>query len=144
MTPDDTVDLLTECATYDQRTVGETDVRAWYKAIGHLDRDDALAAVARHYGRTRERIMPADIAQLVREIRIERQARQPHESRALPGACEDDTDRRDRGKRGATLCRKVLASVGIGQPQDDQVLDPTNPARDAALRRARTERSTTA
>jgi len=69
MTPDETVDLLTVAAAFDQRTVGEGDAMAWHAVLGDLAFADAKQAVLGYYAETRERIMPADIRQRVREVR---------------------------------------------------------------------------
>ena len=49
MTPDETVDLLTVAAAFDQRTVGEGDAMAWYAVVGDLDFAEAKQAVIGHY-----------------------------------------------------------------------------------------------
>ena len=69
MTPDETVDLLTVAAAFDQRTVGEGDAMAWHAVLGDLSFTDAKQAVLGYYADTRERIMPADVRQRVRDIR---------------------------------------------------------------------------
>jgi hypothetical protein len=61
MTPEETGKLLGICAAYDRRTVGETDVIAWYRVVGDLPYSDCEAAVIAHYAAKREWIMPADI-----------------------------------------------------------------------------------
>lgn len=72
MTPDETVDLLTVAAAFDQRTVGEGDAMAWHAVLGDLIFADAKQAVIGHYTDTRERVMPADIRQRVKTIRANR------------------------------------------------------------------------
>lgn len=66
MTPADAARVLAKCATYDRRTIGVTDVGAWYEAIGDLDVESALWAVARWYGEHREWLMPSDVRDLAR------------------------------------------------------------------------------
>jgi hypothetical protein len=75
MTPEEVIDLLTTCAAFDRRTVGEADVVAWHSAVGDLDFPDAREAVVRHYRNTRDWIMPADVRKLVKEIREQRLTR---------------------------------------------------------------------
>lgn len=75
MTLDETIDLLTAAAAFDQRTVGQADAMAWHAAVGDLDFTDAQAAVIGHYRDTRERVMPADIRKRVKAIRADRLAR---------------------------------------------------------------------
>ena len=72
MTPDETVDLLTVAAAFDQRTVGEGDAIAWHAAVGDLGFGDSRAAVIAHYQETTERIMPAHVRRRVRDIRDRR------------------------------------------------------------------------
>jgi hypothetical protein len=112
MTPAEVVDVLAKCAAYDQRTVGSVDVMAWFDVIGDLDRDDALAAVTRHYRDTADRIMPAHVRQLARQIHADRRrVEQCHEVRALPGRFEDDITRDIRIRAGVAQCRDVLAAI---------------------------------
>lgn len=66
MTPEETGKLLGTCASYDRRTVGETDVIAWYRVLNDLPYTDCEAAVITHYTDSREWIMPADIRSRVR------------------------------------------------------------------------------
>ena len=72
MTDDETVDLLTVAAAFDQRTVGEGDAAAWHAVLGDLNFADAKQAVLGHYTDTRERVMPADIRSRVLAIRHRR------------------------------------------------------------------------
>ena len=72
MTPDETIDLLTVAAAFDQRTVGEGDAMAWHAVVGDLNFADAKQAVLGYYADTRERVMPADVRRRVREIRDRR------------------------------------------------------------------------
>lgn len=112
MTPEDVVDVLTKAAAFDQRTVGEADVLAWHEVLYRVDREDALAAVTRHYTDSRDRIMPADVVRLARVVKDERQrAIARHEVRALPSRFEDDVTRDIRVKEGVAQCRDVVAIV---------------------------------
>jgi hypothetical protein len=72
MTLDETIDLLTAAAAFDQRTVGQADAMAWHAAVGDLDFGDAQAAMIGHYRDTRDRVMPADIRKRVKAIRRDR------------------------------------------------------------------------
>lgn len=60
--------LLGIAAAYDQRTVGQADVAAWYEALHDLSAQRASEAVVEHYRHHRERIMPADVRRLAIEI----------------------------------------------------------------------------
>lgn len=99
MTPADIARVLAKAAAFDQRTVGEADILAWYDAIGDLDPTDALEAVSRHYRESTDRLMPAHIrriaAQLVRERhRIEREQRDRLAIEATASAAVPTQDRR--------------------------------------------------
>jgi hypothetical protein len=72
VTPDETVDLLTVAAAFDQRTVGEGDAMAWHAVLGDLEFPDARQAILGHYAESADRVMPAHIRQRVREARVQR------------------------------------------------------------------------
>jgi hypothetical protein len=73
MTPADAAELLTLCAAFDRRTVGEADARAWAAALNAVPLDDdARAAVARHYAETDRWITPAHVLQQRAKIRRDR------------------------------------------------------------------------
>ncbi|MFB6846234.1 hypothetical protein ACFCXS_15415 [Streptomyces sp. NPDC056373] len=73
MTPADAAELLTLCAAFDRRTVGEADARAWAAALNSVPLDDdARAAVARHYAETDRWITPAHVLQQRAKIRRDR------------------------------------------------------------------------
>lgn len=137
MTPAETTRVLAACASFDQRTVGEFDTMAWHKAIGNLDFTDAVEAVARYYTRTRQRIMPSDVVEGVREIRNERAQRAHHEILALPSRFEPDPERDQRIERGVREgVHELVARWSMpGEPTEAQ--DQTH---EAALHRARRER----
>jgi hypothetical protein len=69
MTPDETIDLLTMIATFDQRTVGEADVAAWHAIATETDWTWPLArrAVIEHHkrGGDRPRIKPGHITDAI-------------------------------------------------------------------------------
>ena len=90
MTPDETVDLLTVAAAFDQRTVGEGDAMAWYAVVGDLDFTEAKQAVIGHYTDSTDRIMPAHVRVRVKAARRDRLARElvtppPAELTEAPG-----------------------------------------------------------
>jgi hypothetical protein len=118
VTPEDIIDVLAKAAAFDNRTVGKADVLAWHEVIGDLDRDDALAAVARFYGAvTERRIMPGDVRTLAGEIQRERRRRP--EDVVAPGCYEPDEDAR----RKLTLSEDGRAALPItdGTEQDRSV-----------------------
>jgi hypothetical protein len=135
VTPAEMAEVLAACSAYDSRTVGIVDVAAWHKAIGHLDKADALEAVAQHYATSRDRIMPADVNEECRRIRNERASSQPHEIRSIPSRFELEEIRDPRARAGIAAC---IAAIRI--PQDELGDDPHS----VALARARRERTTPA
>jgi len=115
--PAEVAKLLAKCAAYDQRTVGEADVLAWHEILARVDLADAFEAVRRHYAESRERVMPADILRLSRQIREERN-RATAEPLALPSRFEVDEIRDQRLKAGLALVRSVLPQPEPGSPDD--------------------------
>jgi hypothetical protein len=68
----ETAQLLTLCAAFDSRTIGESDVMAWADVLSWVPYVDAEAAVKDHYARQAQRVMPADVIAGVRRIRRDR------------------------------------------------------------------------
>lgn len=66
MNRNDTIDVLTAIAAFDQRTVGDADVDAWHAVIYDLPREYALHAVAQHHRTTTDRCKAAHIVKLVK------------------------------------------------------------------------------
>lgn len=108
MTPADMAEVLAVIRVYDDRQVGVTDIAAWHAAVGHLDKDDAIKAVARHYAEHRERIMPADVSKGVREIRVERGRERRSDALALPSRWEIDEVRDARVRAGVAACLRAI------------------------------------
>jgi hypothetical protein len=112
MTPEDVIDVLAKAAAFDQRTVGQADILAWHEILQKLDRDDALAAVSRHYAESRERLMPADVLRHARSCREDRRGREKAAAPlALPSRYETDEERDLRLERGLAQCKTVLGPV---------------------------------
>ena len=61
MNKPEAANLLAVMQTYDQRTVGETDVIAWHSALGDLTFPECRDAVIAHYRQQTDRIMPAQV-----------------------------------------------------------------------------------
>lgn len=57
----ETATLLAVVQAFDRRTVGETDVIAWQRALVDTVFDDARDAVVEHYRDHREWLMPSDV-----------------------------------------------------------------------------------
>jgi len=68
-----TSNALALAQAFDNRTVGEANVRAWHAILSELDADDVMEAIRRHYLAESAWIMPAHIVRLVGEIRRERE-----------------------------------------------------------------------
>lgn len=109
MTPDEVALVLSKAALVDNRTIGEEEVMAWHEIVGRLDFNDALAAVGRHYGETRDRLMPADLIRHARIVRDERaRVEQRSAPRALPGRYESDPERDQRNKENLARIRRDI------------------------------------
>ena len=67
--------ILTLCAVYDRRTIGESDVAAWGDVLNLVRFEDAAVAVRQHYAASREWVMPCDVLTGVKRLRAERLAR---------------------------------------------------------------------
>lgn len=109
MTPGDVARLLGTCALYDYRETSRHDAVAWYAVIGDLDFEEASEAVRRHYRDSTDRIMPAHLRRIVRQIRDEHRASAP--ARALPSPFEHDPELEQRSGRGAESARQALGPV---------------------------------
>lgn len=71
MTKGDIARLLAVAAAFDQRTVGQADVEAWFQVgqAGGWELSYATRAVIEHYEAESERLMPAHISRRIRERR---------------------------------------------------------------------------
>lgn len=138
--------LLAIVASYDQRTLGETDVASWQAALYDVDLTDATAAVIAHHRESVQRCSPAHVLARVRALRS---ARLPRESAdPLPGGDPDDTEsyRRQLAEyRAAKASGRVpgLASLPPGRPlvasESGRGGEPVLLGRTAAMHRARAE-----
>lgn len=92
MNTDQIIDLLALSAAYDQRTVGDLDVRAWALAAEteHWDPPVVQRVIVEHYARgaDRPRITPAAISDRVRELR--RRAALSFEAPRIPDPAPQD------------------------------------------------------
>lgn len=134
--------LLGAAAARDQRTIGETDVLAWFEDLGDIDFQDARQAVSRHYRESTDRIMTAHVRRIVKIIRDERRAAEA--VKALPpGRFEDDPERNERINRNAARLRQLLTELARKRsvPVDDAPA-PTQSdlIRQRAIDRARAQR----
>ncbi|WP_405561892.1 hypothetical protein [Streptomyces sp. NBC_01180] len=107
MTPADAAELLTLAASFDRRTVGEADARAWAAALNAMPLDDdARAAVARHYADTDKWLTPAHVRQQRAKIRAERITHANVLYEGTPG---------ETGKESILRRRALLAAVADGR-----------------------------
>jgi len=61
----ETTNALALAQAFDNRTVGEVNIRAWFSVLVHADAADVMAAIRDHYATTTEWIMPAHILRAV-------------------------------------------------------------------------------
>ena len=61
----ETSNALALAQAYDNRTVGEANVRAWHLILAELAAEDVMEAIRRHYAADSAWIMPAHIVRLV-------------------------------------------------------------------------------
>lgn len=107
MTPADAAELLTLAASFDRRTVGEADARAWAAALHAIPLDDdARAAVARHYHDTDKWLTPAHVRQQRHTIRAERVNASNVVYDGVPG---------ETGAQSIARRRALLAAVADGR-----------------------------
>ena len=64
-----TARLLAKAQLIDNRTVDELTIEAWFELVGHLDFDDAMAALTEHRRTSTEWVTPAHIITGVKAIR---------------------------------------------------------------------------
>jgi hypothetical protein len=77
LTRSEVAKLLALCAGYDQRTIGDADVLAWYEGlqspwVPNIDPEEAQDAVIAHYQETSQRIGVADILKRIKTWRADR------------------------------------------------------------------------
>lgn len=71
MNREEVTNLLAIVQTYDQRTVGETDVHAWHGTLGDLPFGHCRDAVIQHFKGSTDRLMPAHVRKAVTATRNE-------------------------------------------------------------------------
>lgn len=59
-------------ATFDSRTIGDSDVLAWHELLADVPFSDADAVVKAHYATSGERIMPVHVLEGVKKLRTSR------------------------------------------------------------------------
>lgn len=63
---------LTVAAAYDNRSIGQTNVAAWTKALDDLRLSDVVDAIHAHYRDSSDFLQPAHIRKAVQQIRARR------------------------------------------------------------------------
>ncbi|QRE81857.1 hypothetical protein F1734_17475 [Rhodococcus ruber] len=110
LTRDDVIDVLTACASIDQRKVGATDITAWWTTLRpDLDLQLALDAVRVHYATSTDRALPGHINQLAVQIRKDRAEREDHEQREARQLANDQ-------RHGIEVAQAGLAINAEGPP----------------------------
>lgn len=104
-----TARLLSTVASFNNRTVGETDVVAWQSVLSDVDLADAERAVRDHYAESTEWIMPAHVRRAVRDMVSQRDMAE----RATPWAA---------GQYGVL---KADAMPEVAGPVDENALTPS-------------------
>jgi hypothetical protein len=84
MNRNEVVAVLTRCASFDRRTVGQADVQAWLLVLGDLTYAECDKAVVEYYKENREWIMPSDIRSRVFAARQEWLNKNPEVGPARP------------------------------------------------------------
>jgi hypothetical protein len=117
--------LLTLCARYDQRTLGEEDVEAWYDLLHDLDSTDAIDSVRGWYRQHPEQIRPASVRAGAAKLRADRLARLVE----LPPPADLDPDDVERYIGWLRDSRRQAADGGAVRSR------PVGPALDRMFRR---------
>lgn len=127
MTKSQVVALLAFITAYDRRTTSEIDDEAWYLAVGDLDFEDAKTAVAEHFRRSKDWLMPVHVRDGVATIRTRRAdcngaPAGAGYSKELPDAEPDDVAayvaavREQRFRFGDELKPRPVAALISGRP----------------------------
>lgn len=119
----ETAQMLAKVQAYDSRTVGEADVAAWRELLVDASLADCMEAVSRYFAEHTDRLMPAHVLRLVREIERQRAAA-ARDTGWAPGqagvprdqAMPEITGRVDEAKLTRSV-RELLESVGVSLPE---------------------------
>lgn len=80
----ETTQALALAQAFDNRTVGEVNIRAWFSVLSDADAADVMAAIRDHYAGTTEWIMPAHIRAAV-SVMVQRRAAAARATGWAPG-----------------------------------------------------------
>jgi hypothetical protein len=114
MIESEAADVLTFCASFDNRTIGQGDVNAWAVTLGAVSEDEAREAIILHYRQSTKWIMPGDILRILRE----QAAHVP--PRALPPPKLPDAGIAERGR--AAVADAVRSARAEHKARRDRVL----------------------
>lgn len=126
MNRNETVDLLTGIAAFDQRTIGDADVEAWHAVVAPLDCRDAVEAVVLHHKMSPNRIKPFDVVDGCRRLANDRAERENSDQRQAREALRDR-------KLGLTQGDTQLGGLPIAGADGDPI--PTAYEVNAAINR---------
>lgn len=73
MTPAELVKVLVRVQADDNRDIGQVTVASWQQIIGHLDFQDAIAAVVMHRQESTDWLMPAHVLRNAARVRARRE-----------------------------------------------------------------------
>jgi len=115
ITDEETNRLLKEAAMRDQRTIGATDIAAWYTDlnVARVNYDDALAAVSRYYSIHWPKQSPAERFRLTAPVLIEL-VREIRNKRFEQANFVYEPDPEETGAQYVQRLRMQLAAVGNG------------------------------
>ncbi len=134
MNLDETIALLALAAARDNRTPSEAMALAWHEDLDDIDYDVAREALRRHFRTSTDYLMPVHIRQLAGEVVRERRRaiREANEARLAIEAAEVD--------RGALEDRPAEVVAFVREQAKKFALPPSEAIRQAAIKRARSER----
>ena len=111
----ETTRILSLCAAYDSRTIGETDVIAWHDALSDVPFEDAKRAVVDFYrSATDGRMKPGNVWAGVKKLRRDR-VEGADTSFVPPQGVEGESEG-DYARRTIAAKRRHLKALGDGTP----------------------------
>ena len=138
MTPDEILDLLSLIAAYDQRTVGDADVEAWFviAEAEHWTWPLARRAVIEHHrrGGDRPRIRPAHITDAIRTVEDTIRRTVLHTDLTPPRGLADDPSAENAWRRQFIGQAKAAALAAWADNGDPRIALPAAPQPPAANR----------
>lgn len=123
--------LLAHASGYDKRKEDQYATRAWSIALADVDFRDAQTAIDRHYVKSNDWIMPADVIAGVRGIESERLAAAPNVYELEPPAHVRDMDGPEGDAAYLSWIQETTRKIRRGEPYETGVRAPAvdDPAR---------------